>query len=210
MATPYRLIELECPGCRGRTWVIDADYRGADGRRTDYETLDYTCRRCAYHGAQWRLGQKSPPTFLSQPHPLYPMTQRAFDYWVGILREHFPEYRRLAQLGTGFRPCLPEEADAHRLEHFRHYPIVEMRDPHGERRHGPFSHDVEVIRTLAPGDWITLTRYDGPTLHIERRDDDYLAAWRDAAGAVTAERGGLDLAGVLAIARRALEADLTL
>jgi hypothetical protein len=208
--SPYRLIELECPGCRGRTWVIDADYRGVDGRRTDYEALEYECRRCSYKGARWAVGQKSPPTFLAQPHPLYPMTQRAFDYWVGVLREHFPEHRRLRQVGGEFRPCLPQEAEAHRQEGFRHYPIVEMRDPHGERRHGPFSQDVDVLRMLAPGDWITLTRYDGPTLHIERREGDYLAAWRDASGELLAERSGLDLAGALAVGRRALEADMTL
>ena len=37
-----------------------------------------------------------------QPHPLYPMTQDGFDYWVGVLKTHFSDHPLLSELGKTF------------------------------------------------------------------------------------------------------------
>src|SRR5204862_7049643 len=90
--TPSRLYELACPQCDGRLWIIDSDFRGMDGVRTDFGAAAYPCATCGRRGAGWRLLQTSPPAFFLQPHRLYPMTQDEFDYWVARLREHYPEH----------------------------------------------------------------------------------------------------------------------
>ena len=106
--TPPRLNELECPICQAATWIIDSDYRGIEDSHQSYEERDYRCSSCRHEGRGWRLLRQSPPEFLLQPHPVYPMTQTAFDYWVEILRRHFPEHPILNRLGSEFRPYLPE------------------------------------------------------------------------------------------------------
>jgi hypothetical protein len=116
--TPPRLTELHCPRCHQATWVIDSDFRGIGGvdPEVPYEERRYECRDCRHDRVGWRLGRQSPPEFLLQPHDLYPMTQAAFDYWVQILRTHFPEHPLLARLGKTFVPRLPEEAAARVVE----------------------------------------------------------------------------------------------
>ena len=89
--TPPRMVELQCPMCEGRHWLIDADFRGIFGTDLPYEERDYVCSKCAYCGPGHRVLQKSPPEFFLQPHPLYPMTQQDFDHWHKILKQHFPD-----------------------------------------------------------------------------------------------------------------------
>jgi len=115
-STPPRLIELECPICHTKHWELDADYRGMGlwgQRNKSYEEREYRCYECRYEGTGYRVIQKSPPEFLLQPHPMYPMTQADFDHWVTILRENFPDHPRLKDLGNGFRPntVFPENPD---------------------------------------------------------------------------------------------------
>jgi len=102
--TPSRLVELECPKCRAKHWVIDSDYRGSSmlgqPERT-YGERDYACRECRYSGRGFHVLAKSPPEFLEQLHP---MSQADFDYWVSVLRKHFPDYPLLKRLGKEFRP----------------------------------------------------------------------------------------------------------
>jgi hypothetical protein len=105
--TPGRVTELRCPGCQQVSWIIDSDYRGMDGEMIPYGERPYACARCRHDGPRWTLGQQSPPEFLLQPHDLYPMTQAAFEYWVEILRTHFPSHPALSGLGTSFVPRLP-------------------------------------------------------------------------------------------------------
>jgi hypothetical protein len=105
--TPPRLIEFECPACHNAHWDIDSDYRGADmvgGIELPYAEREYSCPSCNRRHPGLAILQASPPEFLLQPHPMYPMTARDFDYWVGLLREHFPQHPRVANLGTEFRP----------------------------------------------------------------------------------------------------------
>ena len=109
--------------------VIDSDYRGIDGNHQPYNQRDYRCARCRHEGQGWKLLRQSPSEFLLQPHRLYPMTQAAFDDWVEILREHFPEHPMIKLLGTSFRLCLPEEADAPRAALPANTPLAACAEP---------------------------------------------------------------------------------
>jgi hypothetical protein len=84
---------------------MDCDYPGiGGGAYIDYKKRAYDCPDCDYSGVGYKVRQKSPPEFLLQPHQMSPMSQRAFDYWAGILRANFPDHPRVAQLGKGFYP----------------------------------------------------------------------------------------------------------
>jgi hypothetical protein len=103
--TPPRLIELQCPSCSGKHWVIDSDVRGSEMvTGVPEEPHKYRCPKCGHDGPDHRVLRKSPPEFFLQPHQMYPMTQKDFDYWVAILKEHFPDDRLLAELGKSWRP----------------------------------------------------------------------------------------------------------
>ncbi len=107
MATPPRLVKLECPGCHETHWEIDHDYRGADllgGTELDYPDRPYSCSGCKRHGSGWSVREKSPPAFLLQPHPMYPMRWAEFDHWTGVLKEHFPDHPLVPDIGNEFRP----------------------------------------------------------------------------------------------------------
>ena len=158
--TPGRLNELRCPGCQQISWVIDSDYRGLDGTRVPYDERRYVCAHCRHDGPGWTLGQQSPPEFLLQPHDLYPMTQVAFDYWVTVLRTHFPAHPMLGRLGTTFVPRLPEEAEAIKEAHARAHPVAEMKDQDGARRVEP------DLRTAS--EWLEIMKH-GDTLEFRRR-----------------------------------------
>jgi hypothetical protein len=105
--TPARLNELTCPSCGHANWIIDSDYRGTDGTKLPYNQREYACRQCSNKGVGWTLIQQSPPEFFLQPHDLYPMTQKEFDRWAAILKAHFPDHPRLADLGKTFFPRTP-------------------------------------------------------------------------------------------------------
>jgi len=90
--TPPRLVELRCPDCGETQWTIDCDYRGTDGVPNRYEENAYACRGCHRTSAGFAVVQKSPPEFLLQPHPMYPMSREDFERWARILRENFPDH----------------------------------------------------------------------------------------------------------------------
>jgi hypothetical protein len=105
--TPPRLIEFACPSCKAIHWEIDSDYRGADlvgQKELSYPEREYSCPACKRKQAGWRMMRASPPEFFLQPHPMYPMSRRAFAYWAQILREEFPDHPLTAKLGTQFVP----------------------------------------------------------------------------------------------------------
>jgi len=102
--TPPRLIQLKCPKCAKTHWTIDSDYRGIDGIYIDYSERDYQCPTCGYSEAGYTVLQQSPPEFLLQPHPMYPMRQKVFDYWADILKSNFPDHPIIKGLGKEFRP----------------------------------------------------------------------------------------------------------
>ena len=109
--TPARFTEIECPGCHGAQWIIASDYRGAhlfgDSERT-YAERTYPCTTCKESRIGWLVRQQSPPEFLMQPHNSNPMTHDEFDYWVMILRTHFPDHPILLELGKSFFPRTPK------------------------------------------------------------------------------------------------------
>ena len=100
--TPPRMVELQCPKCRGRYWVIDSDFRGESGTDLPYEEREYACSTCSNRSVGHRVLQKSPPEFFLQPHRMYPMSQADFNYWHGILKQHFPDHPHLKD--AGWRP----------------------------------------------------------------------------------------------------------
>jgi hypothetical protein len=204
--TPPRLIELACPQCDGRVWTVDSDYRGIDGVRTDFAAEPYSCAACGRRGPGWRVAQASPPSFFLQPHRVYPMAQEEFDYWVGCLREHFPNSPKLAQLGAGWRPYLPEEAEAARLQHEAAHPVFEMRDQDGARRRNPDPPTTrDWVDIMVPGDWLEFRRHSGHSLRLVRNDREYIARWRTPDGEDARVREGLSLDAVHQAARAYLD-----
>ena len=159
--TPPRLTELRCPCCAGTHWVIDSDFRGMDAELEEpYERRAYACPRCSHRGASYQVVQQSPPAFLLQPHPLYPMSESEFAYWVGILREHFPDHPSLRRLGSDFVPYTPEQAGSDRRAFEALYPVAVIRDQDGATRRDPTYAEVE--------DWLDMMR-PGDTLAVSDR-----------------------------------------
>lgn len=195
--TPPRLFELACPQCDGRQWTVDSDVRGIDGVRTLFDEQPYTCPSCGRRGPGWRIAQASPPAFFLQPNRLYPMTQADFDYWVDRLREHFPKSPKLAQLGSGWRPCLPEEAAAWQREYDARHPVFELRDQDGARRVDPDQRTTrEWIEIMVPGDWLEFRRRSGHSLRVVRNDHEYIARWRTPDGEDAHVRHGLTVGDI--------------
>src|SRR6187401_3021856 len=90
--TPPRLSELQCPSCTASTWIIASDHGGLGGVSVPYSERVYSCRGCGQRGSGWRVMRQSPPEFLMQPHPMYPMSRKAFAHWVAILKAEFPDH----------------------------------------------------------------------------------------------------------------------
>lgn len=191
--TPPRLTELRCPNCRHVSWVIDSDYRGMDDDEIEpYGERHYRCGSCVYSGPGWEIGQQSPPEFLLQPHDLYPMTQEDFDYWVGILRTHFPDHPRLSELRTTFIPRLPEEVEAMREAHARAHPVAEMRDQDGARRADPeLETAIEWLNMMKAGDTLVLSNRQGGSLKLTLEESGFSARCLNGTGDVLAETRGL-------------------
>jgi hypothetical protein len=158
-----------------------------------YGERGYECRACRHAGPGWKVVQQSPPEFLLQPHRLYPMTQEAFDYWVAILKAHFPDHPVLSGLGTTFAPRLPEQVEAMREARARAHPVVEMKDQDGARRAQPdLPTAIEWLEIMEPGDTLTFRRTDGGTLHLNLNESAYGARCLDGSGTVLSEAVGLD------------------
>jgi hypothetical protein len=190
--TPPRLTELQCPSCLRISWVIDSDYPGIDGVMLPYDQRRYACADCGHEGPNWKVGEQSPPEFLLQPHDLYPMTQEAFDYWVGILHQHFPKHPVLGRLGKEFVPRLPEEVAAMRAAHARAHPVEEMKDQDGARRAEPDLQTAsEWVEIMKPGDTLVFSRRDGGTLCLSLGESGHSARCLDGSGGVLSEASGL-------------------
>lgn len=122
MATPPRLTELKCPGCSNAHWEIDHDHRGMHGEEEPYESRLYQCPTCVKVLSGFQVLRQSPPGFLLQPSDSGPMTRKEFRYWLGILKEEFPDHPRLQKKGRGFYPRTPRQA------HVREPAVLEMTD----------------------------------------------------------------------------------
>jgi hypothetical protein len=114
MATPARMVELECPGCHRAHWVIDNDYRGSGllgKRELAYEERTYACPACSAASVGHRVLRKAPAAFFLQPHPVYPLTTQDFAHWLALFRAHFPSHERLRRLGVSEAPRTPRRLD---------------------------------------------------------------------------------------------------
>lgn len=136
------------------------------------------------------------------------MTQAAFDDWVEVLKTHFPTHPLIADLGTGFVPCLPEEAAAHQAEHCRRHPVAEMKDQDGARRADPTLKDViDWIDMMRVGDLLLLRRRDGGELRLTRSQSAYAARCVAATGAISAEAAELSLDAIQRLSEKYLKGD---
>jgi hypothetical protein len=82
MATPARLVQLQCPVCHAYHWEIDCDYHGSElvgDKELSYAERTYRCQECGTSGTGYHIGDKSPPEFFLQPHEMYPMSVEQFD-----------------------------------------------------------------------------------------------------------------------------------
>lgn len=211
MSTPPRLNQLECPNCHALTWLIASDCPGSHAGDFRHEQRPYPCSTCSHVGPGWMVRQQSPPEFLLQPHDLYPMTQEAFDYWVDILKTHFPTHHRLADVGTTFVPRLPEEAAALKAARDAAYPVGEMRDQDGACRVDPVLRDViDWIEMMNDGDVLRLHRRDGGTLSWWRQGSLFSAECVDAAGALQAQASGIGIQAVHEMSREYLGGDVSM
>ncbi len=111
MQTPLTIVELRCPTCGEHFWVMDKIVRGmamTGGKEKPFPNRRYECRECSYNGTGFGFIRKAPSGFLLQPHPMFPMGRKAFRYWRDILQEHFPEFERLNEPPSSFKPNLPD------------------------------------------------------------------------------------------------------
>ena len=173
------LRELECPSCHATTWVIESDYPGDDGRQTRSEDRERECQSCRRKGTGWELRQVA-WAFLSQPSEFDPMSQKDFDYWVGILRANFPDHPALARLGDTFYPFLPEEALAREEERRHAHPVMVMLDQDGARKITPDAHDaLEWLGMMEAGSLLRFVRHDEAELEIAgAADGPFVVTWR--------------------------------
>src|SRR5450432_321291 len=105
--TPPRMVKLRCPRCRACHWEIDSDHRGmglAGEVSLSYPERGYFCPQCERTGPGYAVLRKSPWAFFLQPHPMSPMTETDFAYWVEIFRQNFPHNPRLADVYKTWRP----------------------------------------------------------------------------------------------------------
>jgi hypothetical protein len=207
--TPPRLIQLACPRCPETLWIIDHDYRGIGGAPTAFETERHHCRHCNYRGAGWRVRDKGPASFFLQPHNLYWMEQEEFDKWVAILRTHFPDHPRLADLGKSWYPRVPTDAERNWVPPPQP-PVLALRDQSSSKLVEPKLGDVlEWIGMMTAGEFIYLEHRDGGCLRVEAPVNGlHVVRCDDAEGRVVASAGGHDLSSALAIADRYLADDV--
>lgn len=168
MATPAQLFELRCPDCNKTHWEIDNAYRGMDGKKTQFSKCPYFCPHCDYSREGYVVLQESPPHFLLQPHPIFPMTKQDFGYWVDILEREFPSHPRLKELGRSFVPMTPEEAYA------RSPNIVRVTDETGSAQHYPqLDREASILFEFMdePGNALTFVHKDGRELSVILTDD---------------------------------------
>jgi hypothetical protein len=192
MATPPQLIELCCPSCQQMSWVIVSAFDGIHDGMIPYDVRNYDCSQCLYNGLGWKVSQYAPPLFLQQPDASDPMTQEAFDYWVDILKTHFPDLPILQKLGKKFRPCLPEEAEAINQAYVRAHPVSKMTDQDGGCRVDPDLGTALIwLEVMKLGDSLVFGRRDGGMLTLNLDESGYTARCLDDSGAVLAEVVGL-------------------
>lgn len=125
---------------------------------------------------------------------MYPMTPKAFAYWVGILKAEFPGHPRLAELGKSFHPRTPEEVRAQKEAFRQAHPVVEMRDQDGARMAFPDAgHALDWLEVMRAADFVVLDCSDGARLHISGPASGPLSVRRTAPdGSLVSQRSDCD------------------
>jgi hypothetical protein len=109
--TPPRISEIECPGCDRISWIIDSDFRAAylsGGVDLGYRDRTYSCAGCGSTGSGWAVRRQTPPRFLLHIPNTYPMSYAAVEYWLSVMRAHFPGYPKLPVLEESFALRTPD------------------------------------------------------------------------------------------------------
>jgi hypothetical protein len=150
MATPPRMVELECPRCQHHHWEIDCDFRGSEllgQQELSYEERTYKCPACSEASTGYHVLQRSPPEFFLQPHPMYRMTTRDFARWLAVFRAQFPSDDRLRSVGMFWYPGEAGDEQERKLRDARQVGTVQ-----GYRLSlSNYSHDDERIRVCVQG-----------------------------------------------------------
>lgn len=79
MATPVRLVQLQCPRCSSTHWVVDNDFRGSSlfgERELDYDERVYECPQCGENGRGFQVQRKTPVALTLRAHWLFEMLAR--------------------------------------------------------------------------------------------------------------------------------------
>src|SRR5688572_7279529 len=119
MATPPRMVSLECPQCYHHHWVIDHDFRGPLAPKLSHEERTYECPACREASTGYRVLERSPSEFFLQPHSMYPMTTREFARWLAVFRAQFPGDARLRSVGVTWYPGRGDDRQERKIDEAR-------------------------------------------------------------------------------------------
>jgi hypothetical protein len=203
MATPPRLTELKCPQCSEVHWEIDHDYRGMCGEEEPYESRVYGCPHCLARLPGFEVLRQSPPEFLLQPHDLYPMTRKEFNYWLEILKAEFPDHPMSSESSRKFYPRSPKQAYA------RLPAVLEMTDEESSRSIYPeLDTAIEWLDLMdEPGAYLELSHKNGGKLLVTLTDDEtFNAVSKTSRGRIRRNRKRLDRAAAENVIGRYIQA----
>jgi hypothetical protein len=207
-----RLAQLECPNCHRTRWMTGPDKttEAIGGPLWPDAGLEQYCPACGRSAPAWVVREQAPKSFLVQPNILHPMTRQDFDYWVGVLRAHFPDHPRLRQEGRVFEPATPDQAKARRDAYVAAHPIVDMRDQEGASRRFPdLRRACEWLEVMRPGDHLTFVHRDGDTLIFDGFARGSLSVRHlDSSGGVVTQRSEVGHKAACVIVWRYLAGDV--
>jgi hypothetical protein len=163
------------------------------GEEESYESRVYTCPQCHAHLSGFEVLRQSPPEFLLQPHDLYPMTRKEFNYWLAILKKEFPDHPYLSKPSRKFSPRTSRQA------HTRRPAVVEMTDEESSKSIEPeFDTAIEWLDVMSePGANLDFHHKNGGKLTVTLTDrGTFHGVSRTSRGKVRRNRKGLDRTAV--------------
>ena len=136
------------------------------------------------------------------------MTQEEFDYWVAILKTHFPDHPALRRLGKDFLPRLPSKGTGVREVPGYTRPILNMTAKGGALSADPDLYTArEWLEAMQPGESLTFNRRDGGVLRIGFDGSAYWGRCAGAADTVLVETIGVGYSVAIGAIERYLAGD---
>jgi hypothetical protein len=174
------MVQIQCKACGGKQWIVGCDYRGMDGRATDYEHETHECRGCGKYRSSWKVLQKGPPFLvLSQ--------------------------EQLAALGEDWSPPPPPPEPP-----LPPPPLFVMRDQGSSLSYAPTLAEArEWLGYTRPGEFLRVDHRDAGSLRVDLvAPARYTLTCVDAKGSSLATSEGHDLDSTLAALKRYLASDV--